>query len=179
VLAAAGRYHRLQEFTMAFALALIVTTTVSGLVPAVGAYEQVGIHMPALADLAARPFLDETRSLFDQVRDGTLRQLNILGLAGLVTFPSFHAASAVLYAWALWPVRWIRPFVILANGAMLASTPIDGGHYFIDLAAGMAVAAGAIVAARAVSHRLARHRGSTRMPSRMNAPAAIACQPNA
>jgi hypothetical protein len=179
VLAAAARYHRLQEFTMAFALALIVTTILSGLVPAVGAYEQVGIHMPALADIAARPFLDETRSLFDQVRDGTLRELNILGLAGLVTFPSFHAASAVLYAWALWPVRWIRPFVILANGAMLASTPIDGGHYFIDLAAGMAVAAGAILAARAISRRLARHRGMIRTPSRMNAPAAIACQPNA
>ena len=50
-----------------------------------------------------------------------------------MTFPSFHAASAVLYGWALWPVRWMRPIAVLANVAMFASTPIDGGHYFIDL----------------------------------------------
>ena len=40
-------------------------------------------------------------------RDGVLRHLDLLGLGGIVTFPSFHAASAVLFAWALWPVKWI------------------------------------------------------------------------
>lgn len=182
VLTAAARYHRLQEFTMAFALALVVTTIVSGLVPAVGAYEQVGIHMPALADIAARPFLDQTRAYFDQVRDGTLRHLDIFGLAGLVTFPSFHATSAVLYAWALWPVRWFRPIAILANGAMLAATPIDGGHYFIDLVAGIVVAVLAVVAARAVSRWIAgRARGSIAVSARPAMPATPLghCQPNA
>ena len=81
-------------------------------------------------------------------RDGVLRHLDLLGLGGIVTFPSFHAASAVLYFWALWPVRWFRPLVVLANGLMLAATPINGGHYFIDLFAGVAVAVLAIVAAR-------------------------------
>jgi membrane-associated phospholipid phosphatase len=90
------------------------------------------------------------------VRDGTLRHLELFGLAGIVTFPSFHAASAVLYAWALWPLWWMRPIAIIANGAMLASTPIDGGHYFIDLAAGIGVAVLAIAAARRVSERVAR-----------------------
>jgi membrane-associated phospholipid phosphatase len=41
----------------------------------------------------------------------------------------------------------MRPIVLLANGAMLASTPIDGGHYFIDLIAGVAVAVLAIIVA--------------------------------
>jgi membrane-associated phospholipid phosphatase len=31
---------------------------------------------------------------------------------------------------------------------MLASTPVDGGHYFIDVIAGIAVAVAAILAAR-------------------------------
>jgi membrane-associated phospholipid phosphatase len=48
----------------------------------------------------------------------------------------------------------MRPIAIIANAAMLASTPIDGGHYFIDLIAGVAVAVLAIVAARAVSRRI-------------------------
>jgi hypothetical protein len=33
---------------------------------------------------------------------------------------------------------------------MLASTPVDGGHYFIDLIAGVAVAVLAIIAARRI-----------------------------
>ena len=36
----------------------------------------------------------------------------------------------------------------------MASTPVDGGHYFIDLFAGIAVAVLAIVAAQAMSRRL-------------------------
>src|SRR5439155_17310083 len=86
--------------------------------------------------------------------EGTLRRLDLLGLAGIVTFPSFHAASAVLYAWAFWPVVWARPIAILANGMMMAATPIDGGHYFIDLIAGIAIAVPAIMAARWVSGRI-------------------------
>jgi hypothetical protein len=39
VLAAAHRYQRIAEFTLAFALALIATTIVSGLVPAIGVYQ--------------------------------------------------------------------------------------------------------------------------------------------
>ena len=49
----------------------------------------------------------------------------------------------------------MRPIAVIANGVMLAATPIDGGHYFIDLAAGIAVAALAIVAARMIARRYA------------------------
>ena len=83
-----------------------------------------------------------------------MRDLDLFGLSGIVTFPSFHAASAALYTWALWQVWWFRPVAVVANAAMLAATPVDGGHYFIDLAAGIAVAALAIAAAKAISRRL-------------------------
>jgi hypothetical protein len=61
----------------------------------------------------------------------------------------------VLYAWALWPVRWMRPIVVLAFTAMLAATPINGGHYLIDIIAGSAIAALAIVAARYAGRAIA------------------------
>ncbi|MEA2988052.1 MAG: hypothetical protein QOG83_763 [Alphaproteobacteria bacterium] len=154
VLAAAYRYQRLEEFTFSFAVGLIATTIVSALVPAIGVYQEIGLDPATLANLEPRAYLDQVRDLAP-VRDGTLRQLDLFGLAGIVTFPSFHATSAVLYAWALWPVRWMRPIALLANIAMLASTPIDGGHYFVDLAAGVAVAVLAMLAARAVSRRMA------------------------
>ena len=77
---------------------------------------------------------------------------------GIVTIPSFHAASAVLYVWALWPLRWTRPVVALAFGAMLASTPIIGGQSFSDVVAGAAIALLAIFSARGVGRIVARRR---------------------
>lgn len=154
ILAAAHRYCRIQEFTLAFALALIVTTIISTFVPAIGVFQQLGLDPVAFKNLHPQAYLDQFRDL-PQVRDGTLRELELFALAGVVTFPSFHAASAVLFAWAFWPVRWMRPVAVLANGAMLVSTPVDGGHYFVDVFAGIAVAALAIVAACWVSGRLA------------------------
>jgi hypothetical protein len=153
VLTAAYQYRRLAEFTLAFGLGLVATTIVSALVPAIGVYQEIGLDPATLVNLEPRAYLDQVRDLAP-VRAGELRHLDLFGLAG-ITFPSFHAASALLYAWALWPVRWIRAVAIIANGMMLAATPIDGGHYFIDLAAGLAVAVLAILAARWFGHWLA------------------------
>jgi PAP2 superfamily len=155
VLAAKRRFVRIEEFTFAFGLALIATTIISALVPAIGAFQQIGLDPASVKNLNVGAYLDQLRDL-PPTREGVLRHLQLLGLGGIVTFPSFHAASAVLYAWALWPAKWIRPIVVLAFGAMLAATPINGGHYFIDIAAGVAVAVLAIVAARAVGAIVAR-----------------------
>ena len=163
VLAAGRHYLRTEEFTFAFATALMVTTVISALVPAIGVYQQIGLDPATLENLSPRAYLEQVRD-FGPVRDGVLRHLNLFGLAGIVTFPSFHAASAVLYAWAFWPVRWMRPIALLANGVMLASTPIDGGHYFIDVIAGIAIAVVAIVAARRMG-RLIDRRANVDLPT--------------
>ena len=150
VLAAKHRYRRIEEFILAFGVALIATTFISALVPAIGVYQQIGLDPSALHNIDPGAYVAQLRDL-PPTRAGTLRQLDLMGLAGIVTFPSFHAASAVLYAWALWPVKWFRPIAILANGAMLAATPIIGGHYFIDLIAGIAIAMMAIAVACKIS----------------------------
>jgi hypothetical protein len=155
VLAATHRYQRIEEFTFAFGLALIVTTIISGLVPAIGVFQQIGLDPISIKNLNLQPYLDQLRDL-PPTRDGALRHLDLFGLGGIVTFPSFHAASAVLYAWALWPVRWMRPIAVLAFTAMLAATPINGGHYFIDIIAGTAIAVLAIVAARRAGRIVAK-----------------------
>jgi hypothetical protein len=155
VLAAKGRYLRIEEFTFAFGVALIATTIISAFVPAIGVYQQIGLDPATLKNLNPGAYLEQLRDL-PPTRDGALRHLELMGLGGIVTFPSFHAASAVLYAWALWPVRWFRPIVVLANAAMLAATPIIGGHYFVDLFAGIAVAVLAIAASSLVAQWIAR-----------------------
>jgi hypothetical protein len=162
ILAAKRSYRRIEEFTFAFAVALAATTIISALVPAIGVYHQIGLDPGSLSNIDPRAYLDQLRDL-PPTRAGALRHLELLGLGGIVTFPSFHAASAILFAWALWPVRWLRPIVLVANGAMLAATPLNGGHYFVDVFAGIAIAVVAIVAARRVGRIIAQRQ---RFPAR-------------
>jgi len=144
----------MQEFTLAFAIALVTTTVISTLVPAMGTFDLFN-YMPDPNIITLSAYLDQLHDL-PLVRDGSLRIIDFDKLTGIVTFPSFHAAAAVLYLWAFWPVRWIGPIALVANIAMLLATPICGGHYFIDVFAGIAIAMAAIVTARWITDWLTR-----------------------
>jgi len=154
VLGWSGRYGRLQQFTLAFALALIATTIISGLVPALGAYDELGLKLDPQV-FTSGAYVASTHDM-PLIRDGSLRELDIFHLVGIVTFPSFHACAAVLYLWAFWPVRWARPIALASNGLMLVATPIGGAHYFVDVFAGMGVAVLAIAAAGWIGERVRR-----------------------
>jgi membrane-associated phospholipid phosphatase len=154
VLGIAQHYRRMQQFTLAFAIALIITTAITALVPAVGIYDEQFFARPD-APFQSTPFLDHLRD-FPRLRDGSLRVLDMANLTGVVTFPSFHAATAVIYLWALWAVWWMRPLAIIANIGMLLATPYIGGHYFVDVFAGIGIAATAIAAAGLIATRLTR-----------------------
>ncbi|HTV72074.1 MAG TPA: phosphatase PAP2 family protein [Rhizobiaceae bacterium] len=60
-------------------------------------------------------------------------------MPGLVTFPSFHTAAGIVVAWCLRRTLFYWPGVVYSV-AMIASTPVFGGHYFIDVIAGAFVA---------------------------------------
>lgn len=138
-------YRRLQHFTLACALTLIATTLIFVAVPALGAYREYGIR-PDPALFKADNYLIQVRDL-PLIREGSLRVLDIKQLAGIIAFPSFHAAAAILYLWALWSIWWLRPWALIANGGMLLVTPMVGGHYFVDVFAGIGLAILAIAAA--------------------------------
>jgi hypothetical protein len=148
------RYLRLQEFTLAFAIALVVTTIISAFVPAIGTYDLLKF-MPDPNVYTPGAYLEHLRD-FPILRDGSLRHIDYDNLAGIVSFPSFHAAAAVLFLWAFWPVRWIGPIALVANCAMLLATPIGGGHYFVDIFAGIAIAAISIMTVTRITRRLLR-----------------------
>lgn len=150
----AGRYRRLQIFTLAFGIALALTTAIFAFVPAMGTYHLYDF-LPKPGLFTPGGYVDQLRDL-PPVRDGALRHLSLFKLAGIIAFPSFHAAAAVLFIWGFWPVRWVGPAASLALGAMLLATPIVGGHYFVDVFAGMAVAAISILAASWIADRVTR-----------------------
>jgi hypothetical protein len=49
-----------------------------------------------------------------------MRAIEPATIEGLATFPSFHAALAVITAWALWRTRWLA----LPAGYWSSHTPI-------------------------------------------------------
>jgi membrane-associated phospholipid phosphatase len=70
--------------------------------------------------------------------------LDLQSLPGLVTFPSFHTAMGLIIIWSCRRNWALFAGALLINGLMIASTPLYGSHYMIDLIGGGAVAALAI-----------------------------------
>lgn len=70
--------------------------------------------------------------------------------------PSSHAASGLLLAWAIAPVRWLRMPLVALNVAMIFATVTIGSHYFIDVIGGVLLAAVAILVAERIIPDAAR-----------------------
>ncbi|HLG83902.1 MAG TPA: phosphatase PAP2 family protein [Bradyrhizobium sp.] len=155
VLTMSLRLIRLQQFVLALNIALAVTIVISIFVPAVGTYYGLNLS-PAerFPLLDSSNFAAQLRDII-ALRNGSLRHLELFKLAGIVSFPSFHTASAVLYCWALWPVRACRWIAIGLGTWMVAATPVIGAHYIIDLVGGAAVAGASIVLAIRLLRKLA------------------------
>jgi membrane-associated phospholipid phosphatase len=122
------------ELIQPFMIAIAICTAVSVVLPSLAMGGEVSSYIPAL----------------EALRAGTLDTLVWNKLEGIIQFPSFHAALAVIFTYAARHRWWtLIPFAAL-NALMLAATPPIGGHYLVDTLAGLAVA----VVAIAVSRRL-------------------------
>lgn len=102
----------------------------------------------------APPYPYRFVEVLDGVRAGRLRMLDQSLITGIVTFPSLHAADAVVLAWGyarLGRIGW--PLAAL-NVLMIGSAVVVGGHYIVDVVAGGVIAAVAIVAAGRVDRWL-------------------------
>lgn len=147
-----GCHQRGTEFVLGLAVTLMAATLISTLVPATGAYEAAGLQPSDHPNFEPVCYYATLREL-PLIRDGLTRMIDVYALAPVLTFPSFHAVLAVLFIWAMWPIRWLRIPGALWNAVMLAATPIGGGHFFCDVIAGVALALLTIWAI----HRLGRH----------------------
>jgi hypothetical protein len=149
---------------LAFVFSALITIAISALIPAEGVFLHYGLD-PAHA--AVLPASSTSWPVFLGLRDGSYRLLMAVGAEGIITFPSLHAALAVIMIAALWPVPVVRWIGFALNTVMLAATPIDGSHYFVDVLAGIVIAIASLAAARALVARFAAHAApakSTRAP---------------
>ncbi|MDD2751480.1 MAG: phosphatase PAP2 family protein [Acidithiobacillus sp.] len=109
----------------------LITIFIGLLMPAKGAF--VFYHLPIAQHTGYVPVMADLRS-------GSLHTINLMKPQGLVVFPSFHAALAVICAAGAWAWKYLRyPFLIL-NLLIILSAPSQGGHYGVDVLAGIAIA---------------------------------------
>jgi hypothetical protein len=146
-----GNVRRCHEFYLAYALSGALAVAISIVIPATSAYHYLGIAPTDVSNIDPEGAEHHMRGLM-AVRSGSLRVLDISQLTGIVMFPSFHAVVALLVGWAMWPLGRVRYLAVTVSAAQIASTPFIGGHYFIDVIAGLALAIVCIGAARWLSN---------------------------
>lgn len=156
VLAARGDCARLEQFLIATGIALFMTGIGFIFFPAVSVYAHLGVDPEGFRHIAPVSIAQHIAPL-EGLRSGEHRVFSFAEMAGLVTFPSFHTAGAILAAWAVLRIPVLRVLGVALNVAMLASIPIDGAHYLADVLGGTALAIASIwVAGRIAARRPVR-----------------------
>jgi hypothetical protein len=160
-LALMGRLDRLNIFVMAYALGLAVTVAGSALLPALGSYEGLGLAAETFPVIDTGHFLLQRADIL-ALRNGTTTAFGPFDISGIVSFPSWHTAAAILFGWAMWRERWLGIAFLALNVAMIVAAPAYGAHYFIDIVGGLVVAASVIVIASIWCRGFTANRGGNR-----------------
>jgi hypothetical protein len=156
VLGLAGQLTRLSTFINAFVATTLITIAVSAIFPAVGPWLFLDIQ-PATAN-GFLPASATSWPVFIGLRDGALHTVDGLNSEGIITFPSLHAALGILFPAALWRVKGVRWIALGLNGLMLIATPAYGGHYVVDVIAGIAIAAACWIAVARILGKVSEKR---------------------
>jgi len=155
----------IEQLCLALITSGLITVGIWILYPSFGAITIYGLPRSIAERLPLSLNLDYARALLylqahgpGYISPGTVK--------GLVGFPSFHTAQAIIAIWyARRLKRFFYPFLAF-NILVVASTPIQGGHHVVDVIGGLAVAAFAIWFASTAARRLIRARpGSPPVPA--------------
>jgi hypothetical protein len=131
------------EIIWQFCIGLILTCTIFIFTPALGHVAHAGT--------------DWLKTLI-MIRNGEWTSLDFLHIEGIICFPSFHTTLAILLVYAVRHHCWALAVLVPLNTLLIVATLSVGGHYFVDLPAGAAVAFISIVATRLLRQQLAKRR---------------------
>lgn len=152
VLGFTDRLEKLRGVMLGAILCGTVCVLASPFFPAVSNYVQLGLTSADFRHVdpwAGYVHLAD----FNGLRDKAMIVLDLAKMQGIITFPSYHAGLSTVTLWGFWTsgVRWLKwTGPIVAIGTIVA-TPVDGGHYFVDVLAGIAIAViSIVVSSRAV-----------------------------
>lgn len=127
VLNAAHRLDRCREFVWLYFICALLVLPFSIFLPAESAWVYFGVESVVDAYHLAH---------FNALRAGEMPEIVLADTQGLVTFPSFHTAIAIMVTYSARRIRVLFPFVLIVNALMIISIPTEGGHYLVDVIAG-------------------------------------------
>lgn len=145
----AQRLRELRSVILAAMLCGTVTILLSPLFPAVSNFVHLGLGPADFRNV--NPWAGYTHLAdYEALRNSTLATMDLPKMQGIITFPSYHAGLATVTLWGFLQsevriLRWSGAAVALTT---IAATPVDGGHYLVDVIAGVAIALASIFAAK-------------------------------
>jgi hypothetical protein len=126
------RNDRIAEFLFAALISILITAIISGIFPALGAFAHFAMSGPPWASLPSHLIA---------LREGTATTFSVNEFQGIITIPSYHTVLAILIIYVYRGFGRLFALALAFNGLMLLSLPSEGGHYLIDVVAGIAVVA--------------------------------------
>jgi hypothetical protein len=137
-LSIAKRTDRASELVLAAMIGALIAIAISGLLPSSGA---LAYFRPDEAGLAHRPIVDLAyKQTFFDIRAGLVQHLSLDRIKGLIAFPSYHAALNVIVLLAFRGMPKVFWPLFVLTIAMLATTPVEGGHHLADAVGGTLLA---------------------------------------
>jgi len=137
--------ERISEFVTLYAVTALISAIIATIVPAEGAHAYFAPSREQFSNFTSLSGMWHYDSLV-ALRAANLMSFNPFHhLEGMVTFPSFHTTAAVLIAYAARGVRFVAIPMLVLNVLMIVSTIPEGGHYLVDVIAGLLIAIVCIV----------------------------------
>lgn len=137
--------RRAWTFVTALVVAMTITLCIYPFAPCDDAFVHYGVTQKDFPLGVTVPWT--TSPVVRSIKAGA-RVLTGASFKGIVTFPSFHTAVAVMLMWTGWALKPIRYPVVALNVLMIVSCIVIGAHYFVDLIAGAIIGAVAIVVSK-------------------------------
>jgi len=137
------RLEEVKDYTALFAITGTIVIVTAAILPAEGAYVYYAPDPSLFSNLNPDAGLWHHVQL-QALRDGTMRHIDVSVIEGLVTFPSFHTALAIITTWAVRDVKYVFPVAAVLNALVIWSTLSEGGHHLIDVFAGAFIAVASI-----------------------------------
>jgi len=134
-----ARFGQLHEFAELYMAGSLIAIASSLLFPAAG---------PWVNAAPGTPFDASALSNYFPLHSGRLRTLDLNNIQGLISMPSAHAMIGVFLMYAMRGTGAPFALSVALNTLLLVATPTEGGHYVVDVIAGISCAAALIALKR-------------------------------
>ena len=143
-----GRRQAACDLLLGYALICVAGCTISIYFPAIEAFAHYGIGISDLKHLSGA-FGYHFHASFFAARHDEVFVLPLGMTSGVISFPSIHAALAILCGYMAWQLPLLRYPGFVLNALMFVSTVPVGAHYAVETLTGGMLACAVIWAMRA------------------------------